>query len=87
MIRVSVWHGGIKPKDRNSRTISDGAIFNHEEDARKFQMRVLLNGGAIAALNEFEGNHGYESLEEFDSIGRMSSDELRVLKLKMEKGR
>ena len=88
MYKVTVWTGQIKPEDRNSSNQSGPTCFNHRKDVEEYTRRVEANGGAVVFdIQEVPGYHGHESLEEHDSMGRMTADELRVLRLHMQHGR
>lgn len=79
--RCIVWYGGII--SRNSTTISDGAIFSDESDATKYCQRVTSQGGKIHSVREVKNPpQWYESLEEFDRLGKMSVSELEALQAK-----
>ncbi len=81
--RVIVWHGNIKPEDRNSRNLSDGATFRNKSDVERYVRGVTGKGGMLCGIREIE-NPGfwYESLEEFDRTARMSVAELESLHLR-----
>lgn len=81
--RVVVWYGNIKPEDRGSTTMSDGAMFVREEDVRTFCRRTEAEGGKIVSVTEHKRpGFWYETLEEFDRLGAMSLQELEALKFK-----
>ena len=83
-IRVSVWHGAIKPEDRNSRNLGDGAVFFSRKAAMQYQQEILSGGGEIAALNVIENpTVAYTSLEEWKAVHRMPLDELLAMKYRV----
>lgn len=78
--RCIVWHGNMR---RDSTTLSDGAIFANESDATAYCNRVKLRGGKIHSVREVKNPpQWYDSLEEFDRLGRMSVAELKELQAK-----
>lgn len=78
--RIICWHGNIKPEDRDSRTLSDGAQFLHPEDAVAFVRRVVVNGGEIHSVKIVDpATFAYRSIEEYDSIGKMSTDQINEI--------
>jgi hypothetical protein len=80
-IRVSVWHGTIKPEDRNSRNLGDGALFFSRKAVMQYQQEVIFGGGEIASLSVIENpTVAYTSLEEWKAVGKMSLAELLALK-------
>ena len=88
MYQITMWHGLIKPENRNSRNTSGPTSFNEIEDAVKYWRRVRAGGGQLVGeVKEVKGRHGFQSLEEFDSMGRMTADELSLLGQEMRLGR
>ena len=88
MYQITVWYGLIKPEDRSSRTMSGPTSFNELEDAMEYWNRVRAGGGKlVGSIKEMEGRHGFQSLEEFDSMKRMTPDELSLLGQEMRRGR
>lgn len=78
--RVVCWYPNIKREDRNSRNMSDGAIFSHEDDAIAFASRIVKQGGAISSIKTIENaTHWFDSLEEYDRAGSMTADELHAI--------
>lgn len=79
--RVVVWYPNIKPEDRDSRTLSDGAQFAKQADAVAFARRVRLSGGAVKCTQTIEDpTIWYASLAEFDRFGRRSLAEIEQWK-------
>ena len=88
MYKITVYYGSIQTDDRNSRTTSGPTPFNHLDDTRAYAARVKAGGGEVVGdIVEVPGQHGFASLEEFDSVGRMTSDGLSLLSLEMRRGR
>lgn len=81
--RVIVWYGNIRPADRRPATLSDGAIFRNPADAIAFQTRVRKSGGEVMTIQKIvRPRLWYDSLQEFDGLGRMSLDEIEALKFR-----
>jgi hypothetical protein len=89
MYKITVWYGSIKPEDRNMSTMSGPTSFNELDDALAYGSRVIRGGGEVVgdSIKEVDGRHGFQSIEEFDSMGRMTPDELSLLGKVMRKGR
>lgn len=75
--QVVAWLENIKPEDRDSTTISDGAVFNDEEIALHFARGVEIRGGKVACIKRRESGSGwFESMEEYRRLGSMSLSEI-----------
>ena len=78
--QVICWFANIRPEDRNSTTLSDGAIFSTEDAAREFANRVVRQGGKISYVRVREnGTAWWESVAEYDRAGLMTSGELEAI--------
>ena len=75
--QVVAWLENIRPEDRNSTTLSDGAVFNDEQIAKHFARGVELRGGKVSSIKKHEsGASWFESLEEHRRLGSMSLSEI-----------
>lgn len=78
--QVICWFKNIKPSERSSNNLSGGAVFSSEEAAAEFTRRVRWQGGEVLDIRRIENGHGwFESLEEYDRAGLMTSGELHAI--------
>ncbi len=79
--QVICWFKNIKPEDRNSRNLSDGAVFSDEGEAIKFARGVIGSGGELLGdirVHE-NGRAWFDSVEEYNRAGLMTSAELNAI--------
>jgi len=75
--QVVAWLENIKPEDRNSTTLSDGAVFSDEQIAKHFARGVELRGGKVSSIKKHENGASWlESLDEQRRLGSMSLSEI-----------
>ncbi len=81
--QVIFWSWIIKADNRNSRNMSDGAIFGGpkgEREANKYAKGVIGSGGGFHSIKTIENaTHWFESVEEYNRAGLMSFDELNAI--------
>ncbi len=81
--QVICWSSIIKAENRNSRNMSDGAIFGGPRgviEANKFAKGIIGSGGGFHSIKKIENaTHWFESVEEYNRAGLMSFDELNAI--------
>lgn len=79
--QVTIWSPLIRPEDRTSRILSDGAVFRTRATALIYGYVVEQAGGAVQSITPVENPKcWYETLAHFRRLGSMTLVELEALK-------